>query len=233
MDIKKRIIRGYRNRRIFHWAHFLFTLLFFIIIWSTDTESNLKVISALLFTISQWVYTFKIPLKVKKTLYPRNLYIIYLIFLSLITLAYIASTCSEFDIAGIALVVAIGLILVCVIINILPFFWKFETERDIPLLVITYLCFSFMIITLFSYGFIVLDGYERSKSFTDGSIGTLDKEYFLYASEKFYSTSITEMRATTEKARIFVLVEVVMSYTFHLIILSFIIQRIKPNRKKK
>jgi hypothetical protein len=218
-EIKKELKDGW------FWFYIIAMLVLGGIIWGNSKTNflpkTLIIIIFFLFPIIQFVYNIKIKMENKFQDFLRWFYFLVLTILPII---YLSVMVGEIQIGAILLVILAGLGLISMVGVQLRTLIK--SKGRIPLIIINYLIFVFLLIILFGFIYSFSNAFEQSKIINQENIKIQGTEELIYFSTSvFYSNIIGYYPLGVSKW--IVQIEVVISYLVHIIVLSYLLSEIK------
>jgi len=161
-----------------------------------------------------------------------------LLIITLVSFAYIASITMEFNIAAITLTASSLLMVIFPLSSHLRNFWLMRSPKGpvviaIVMITITYIVIAFLIILLFLPLYSLSGIFEESDilKITNHTKITGKADLFYFSSLVFYSTIFGDFEAKGY-SRILVILELLISFIIHIIILGVIISSFNLNRNK-
>jgi hypothetical protein len=221
--IEKLIPNPLKNR--WFWIYLVVVVMSIMVLKSNLSDPN-KIIALILLIIFQIFYNLKV--KYDKIIGILNWFL--LINLILVSMAYLFASFKEYDTAAILLLSMIGVILVASTLSWVIYLWKIKDypskNRVIKIIIIIglYALLSIYIIILFSFLFLVFGSSENNmiKNACSNSTVTSLVDISFFSGATFYSSALGDM-IPYGTSRIIFLIECLISYITHIILLGIVI----------
>lgn len=231
-------IKNYIPPEISNWwfAVSFITIFLGIIVLKFNLSSTLNIIFLFLIAISLILY--KMNVKFSHILHYISFWFAFTM-ISLVSIAYIAALTKEFSITVITLISSSLLMVIFPLSLHLRNLWKMKntgknTIVSVAIISLTYAIIALLLIVLFSPLYNLSGIFQGSGviKMSDHSKLVNKFDFFYFSSLVFYSTIFGDFDATGY-SRILVIVELLISFVIHIIVLGVVISSFSSNIEKK